>query len=172
MTIPSTLPHALCPCCASRFFGGIPCIEAYTQNRGYRLLWDRAKSPATFLCGLYASPSSPGNETIHEVLSCSTDIPLPSTRLGQTLQWFADLPDPEWPELQPLLAEHCEHLTKLREPAQALAWQGYSWKTSCPPLKGGITAILAVTFYKEPACSVSLLFECWRQIAKAMQSTL
>ena len=136
VTIPAMLPHALCPCCASRFFGGIPRIEAYMQDRGYRLSWERVKSPAMFLCCLYTSPFSSGRKTIQEVLSCSTDVPLPSIRIEQMLQWLIELPDPDWSQHQSLSSEHSELLTRFREPTRALAWQGYTWKTFCPPLGG------------------------------------
>jgi hypothetical protein len=162
------LPARLCPSCAGHLLGGQPTIEAYTHGLGYRLLWQRARTPrAQFACCVYRLPSQIRPDVVQDALTASSDLLLvPDRRLQMVLAWIMTLADPAWEELFPLSPYHCASLVASLPPASGLAWQGYGWSMTGSPL-GPTLVVMAVTF--PSACSGPFLLACWRQIAPMMQ---
>jgi hypothetical protein len=165
VTIPSLLPHALCPACARRVLGGVARIEAGVPNHGYRLWWQRADAPVQSVCCLSASVE----RSPQEVLSCAWDMPVPDRRLQQTLHWLSTLPDPEDYQIHAFSPEQSAWLAhSAAGTSRAQSCSGFCWKAFCPPREGWITVMLAGTCCPPLPQAERALLVAWRRIATAL----
>ncbi len=166
------LPQALCPACVATDLGGVPHIEEYHGGYGYRFTWERAKSPAQFLCAVYSGSLLHKADLLQSALSSASDLPFSSpTQERQVLHWLTRIQSPTWHKVVPLDSTHCELLNRQHPPASGLGWCGYAWDYPLSPL-GRVVIIVGVTFYLDARCSPEILLACWRQIANAMSHIL
>jgi len=163
------LPEGLCPACTAHCLGGVPHVEEHQGGYGYRFLWERARTPAFFLCSVSSDPSFNSQQ---EAVPSPADQPSPSpTRVRQVLHWLATLPPPVWPAIVPLSSSTCAHLASLYPPPSQTAWCGYTCNCLHSPL-GPALLVFGMTFAFDAQCSADLLLTCWRQIALIMGSVL
>lgn len=164
------LPRVMCPDCATHCLGGVPQIEEFPTGYGYRLTWERARSPVLFLCTVYTGPLLP--DTVHVALSSASDLPLASSaRVQALLDWLIVYSDPAWDHIIPLDDEQCAWLDRRYQPPAQFTWSGYVWNPLASPL-GTALVIMAMTFSREAHCSPAFLVACWRHIAQGMRSIL
>ena len=169
----SSLPRSICPLCASLHLGGIPTIEEYLDEQGYRFSWQaRTRRHTRLFCQIYRWNLRSISEVLLEGVSAPCDVPTaPKAQVRNVLAWLKALAEPGKEEAVLLTENDMKSIHLLHPSAPGFAWCGYGWKGSCPVL-GQVLLTLGMTFPDSSICSPGLLVACWRQIARAMEKVL
>jgi hypothetical protein len=170
---PSSLPVQICPLCASLHLGGIPKIEEYLDDQGYRFSWQaRTLLHTRLFCHIYRWNLCSISEMLREMRSAPCDVLTTSMdQIRSVLSWLKTLAEPDQEEAVLLRDRSLDIMSRYEAPEPGFAWCGYGWKSQCP-LLGDVLVALGMTFPDSSICSPGLLVACWRQIACAIERML
>jgi hypothetical protein len=169
----SAFPAAICPTCAALHLGGMPRIEEYPDEQGYRFTWEAITSRQTRLfCILYRWNLCSISDMLLEVCTAPCDVlTAPLEDVKSHLGWLQTLAEPGKEEIVLLTENNMYSMSRLDSPLPGFSWCGYGWKSSCP-LLGQVLVALGITFPTSSICSTSLLIACWRGIAREIERVL
>ena len=170
---PSSLPSSMCPLCASLHLGGMPRIQEYPDEQGYRFTWEAITSRKTRLfCIVYRWNIGSISDMLLEAGAAPCDVLTASMeQVRSMLAWLKMLTEPGKEEAVLLTESTMDSMSIHETPLPGFSWCGYSWKSSCP-LLGQVLVALGMTFPDSSICSPNLLVACWRQIAREMEKVL